>query len=60
MNVLIRHVKFYTCNTNINGDILVNKKINFHVPDFLTTQLLNQSLYDSYLQIAFVFGYLMI
>ena len=26
MTVLIRHLKFYTCNTNIKGDILVKKK----------------------------------
>ena len=37
-----------------------SKKINFQVPDYLTTQLLNQILCDLYFQIAFFFGHLMI
>ena len=42
MNVLIRHVKFYTCNTNVKGDILVQKiKVEKSIFKFQTSLLLS-------------------
>ena len=45
MNVPIRHVKFYTCYTNIKGDILIKKKqpnfIWFILPNSISLWLFN-------------------